>query len=70
MCNGRSITLSAKCLRAIVTAPLNNEFTQEAGIDHPEHAQILAARSGTQDLAMMLLNDELRVLLVTITALI
>ena len=38
----------------------------EAGIDYPGHTEILAERSATQDFAMMLANDELRVLLVTI----
>ena len=37
-----------------------------AGIDYPGHTEILAERSGTTDFAMMLANDELRVLLVTI----
>src|SRR3546814_19989541 len=37
-----------------------------AGIDQPGHTEILAERSHTADFAMMLANDELRVLLVTI----
>jgi len=53
-------------IRAIVTAPLNKKSMHEAGIDFPGHTEILAERSGTQDFAMMLANDELRVLLVTI----
>ncbi|KRC76484.1 4-hydroxythreonine-4-phosphate dehydrogenase [Achromobacter sp. Root83] len=53
-------------IRAIVTAPLNKKSMHEAGIDYPGHTEILAERSGTQDFAMMLANDELRVLLVTI----
>ncbi|AVJ27046.1 4-hydroxythreonine-4-phosphate dehydrogenase PdxA [Achromobacter spanius] len=53
-------------IRAIVTAPLNKKSMHEAGIDYPGHTEILADRSGTQDFAMMLANDELRVLLVTI----
>jgi 4-hydroxythreonine-4-phosphate dehydrogenase len=56
----------AKCLRAIVTAPLNKESMKAAGIEHPGHTEILAAKSGTQNFAMMLSNGELRVLLVTI----
>jgi 4-hydroxythreonine-4-phosphate dehydrogenase len=56
----------AQCLRAIVTAPLNKESMKAAGIDHPGHTEILAAKSGTQNFAMMLSNGELRVLLVTI----
>ena len=53
-------------IRAIVTAPLNKKSMHEAGIEYPGHTEILADRSGTQDFAMMLANDELRVLLVTI----
>ncbi|MEN5157001.1 4-hydroxythreonine-4-phosphate dehydrogenase PdxA [Achromobacter spanius] len=53
-------------IRAIVTAPLNKKSMHEAGIDFPGHTEILADRSGTQNFAMMLANDELRVLLVTI----
>jgi 4-hydroxythreonine-4-phosphate dehydrogenase len=53
-------------IRAIVTAPLNKYAMQMAGIDQPGHTEILAERSRTKDYAMMLANDELRVLLVTI----
>lgn len=53
-------------IRAIVTAPLNKKSMHAAGIDYPGHTEILAERSGTRDFAMMLANDELRVLLVTI----
>lgn len=53
-------------LRAIVTAPLNKASMHAAGIDYPGHTEILAERTGTADFAMMLANDELRVLLVTI----
>ncbi|MGB3431800.1 4-hydroxythreonine-4-phosphate dehydrogenase PdxA [Achromobacter sp.] len=53
-------------IRAIVTAPLNKKSMHAAGIDYPGHTEILAERSNTRDFAMMLANDELRVLLVTI----
>ena len=56
----------AGAIRAIVTAPLNKHSMHLAGIDYPGHTEILAERSGTTDFAMMLANDELRVLLVTI----
>ncbi len=56
----------AKRLVAIVTAPVNKEAMKLAGLDFPGHTEILAARSGTSDFAMMLANDELRVILVTI----
>ena len=51
---------------AIVTAPLNKEAMKAAGINYPGHTEILAAHSGTTDFAMMLANEELRVLLVSI----
>jgi 4-hydroxythreonine-4-phosphate dehydrogenase len=53
-------------LRAIVTAPIHKESLRAAGIRHPGHTEILAERAGTADVAMMLANDELRVVLVTI----
>jgi 4-hydroxythreonine-4-phosphate dehydrogenase len=53
-------------IRAIVTAPLNKYSMHLAGIDQPGHTEILAERSATTDYAMMLVNDELRVLLATI----
>jgi 4-hydroxythreonine-4-phosphate dehydrogenase len=53
-------------IRAIVTAPLNKESMNAGGADYPGHTEILAERSHTSDFAMMLANDELRVLLVTI----
>jgi 4-hydroxythreonine-4-phosphate dehydrogenase len=51
---------------AIVTAPINKAAMNLAGIDYPGHTEILAERTGTTDYAMMLANDELRVLLVSI----
>ena len=51
---------------AIVTAPLNKEAMHAAGLDFPGHTEILAQRSGTPDVAMMLVNDRLRVILATI----
>ena len=56
----------AGTLRAIVTAPLNKASMHAAGLDFPGHTEILAERSNTRDYAMMLANDALRVLLVTI----
>jgi 4-hydroxythreonine-4-phosphate dehydrogenase len=53
-------------LRAIVTAPLNKASMHAAGITYPGHTEILADRTNTQNFAMMLVNPELRVLLVTI----
>src|SRR3546814_11600247 len=39
---------------------------QAGGIDYPGHTEILAERTGTRRYAMMLANDELRVILATI----
>jgi len=52
--------------RALVTAPINKEALRLAGIAYPGHTEILADRCGVTDFAMMLANDELRVLLVSI----
>jgi 4-hydroxythreonine-4-phosphate dehydrogenase len=51
---------------AIVTAPIAKEALKAAGIIYPGHTEILADRSGTSDFAMMLANEELRVILVSI----
>ncbi len=53
-------------LRAIVTAPIHKEALRAAGISQPGHTEMLAERAGVADFAMMLANDELRVLLVSI----
>jgi 4-hydroxythreonine-4-phosphate dehydrogenase len=55
-----------KKIRAVVTAPINKEALRLADIHYPGHTEILADLSGTKDFAMMLLNDDLRVILVTI----
>ncbi|WP_394821370.1 4-hydroxythreonine-4-phosphate dehydrogenase PdxA [Pendulispora albinea] len=63
----RAIDLAlAGTISGIVTAPINKEAMRAAGIAYPGHTEILADRSGTRDFAMMLANDELRVLLVSI----
>jgi 4-hydroxythreonine-4-phosphate dehydrogenase len=53
-------------IAAIVTAPISKEAMKVAGLSYPGHTEILADKSGTSDFAMMLANDELRVILVTI----
>jgi 4-hydroxythreonine-4-phosphate dehydrogenase len=53
-------------ISAIVTAPLAKESMKKAGISFPGHTEILAHHSGTKDFAMMLANNELRVILVSI----
>lgn len=53
-------------IAGIVTAPLNKQAIHQAGFDFPGHTEILAHRSGGVPVAMMLANDVLRVVLVTI----
>jgi 4-hydroxythreonine-4-phosphate dehydrogenase len=53
-------------VRAIVTAPLNKAAMAAAGVAYPGHTEILADRCQVNDFAMMLANDDLRVLLVSI----
>jgi len=62
-----SIDLALKGeIAGMVTAPIHKEAFKAAGILYPGHTEILADRSGTSDFAMMLANEELRVILVTI----
>lgn len=49
---------------AVVTAPISKEAMRAAGIGFAGHTDILAARAGGE-VAMMLANDALRVILVT-----
>lgn len=53
-------------VRAVVTAPIHKEALAAAGVKHPGHTEILAEVAGVPDVRMMLVNDELRTLLVTI----
>ena len=53
-------------IAAIVTAPLNKEAMHAAGLDFPGHTEILALRTETKHVAMMLVNAQLRVILATI----
>lgn len=50
----------------IVTAPIHKEALKAAGITHPGHTEILAERTGTKDFGMMLADQHLRVVLVSI----
>lgn len=57
--------------RALVTAPIHKEALHAAGIDHPGHTELLQALCADPDdrlppVRMMLANEELRVVLVTI----
>ncbi len=49
----------------IVTAPIHKEALAAAGLRYPGHTEILAERTGCK-VAMMLANDELRTVLVTV----
>lgn len=53
-------------LQGIVTAPLNKQAIHLAGVTFPGHTEILAHRCGDVPVAMMLVNESIRVLLVTI----
>jgi 4-hydroxythreonine-4-phosphate dehydrogenase len=53
---------SAGSVGAIATAPLNKEAMHLAGHEYPGHTEILAELTGTQDYAMMLVTDELKVI--------
>ena len=50
----------------IVTAPINKAAMSCAGIRYPGHTEILAEYGGAERVAMMLANDDIRTVLVTI----
>ena len=50
----------------IVTGPIHKESLAAAGFDYPGHTEILADRGKADRVAMMLANDEIRTVLVTI----
>jgi 4-hydroxythreonine-4-phosphate dehydrogenase len=52
--------------RAIVTAPVHKAALAAAGVPYPGHTEMLQALVGGVPVRMMLANDELRVVLVTI----
>jgi 4-hydroxythreonine-4-phosphate dehydrogenase len=53
-------------VRAVVTAPLHKEAMNAAGFHYPGHTEVLAEIAGGVSVRMMLANDELRTVLVTI----
>ncbi|WP_223280820.1 4-hydroxythreonine-4-phosphate dehydrogenase PdxA [Streptomyces antnestii] len=53
-------------VRALTTAPVNKEALRLAGVPYPGHTEMLADLSDTSDYAMMMADDELRVVLVTV----
>ena len=66
-CVDRAITDALQDKTAgLVTAPLNKKAIELAGFDFPGHTEILAHRCGDVPVAMMLANDEIRTVLVTI----
>ncbi len=65
LCHAIDDALAGK-LHAIVTAPLNKEAMHKAGIEQPGHTEILAQRSKAPHVAMVMVNNELRVTLATI----
>jgi len=50
----------------IVTAPIHKEALSQAGIPYPGHTEMLADLGGAKRVAMLLGNDEIRTVLVTI----
>lgn len=50
----------------IVTAPLNKQAMGSAGIPYPGHTEILAHYTGSKRVAMMLANEDIRTVLVTV----
>jgi 4-phospho-D-threonate 3-dehydrogenase / 4-phospho-D-erythronate 3-dehydrogenase len=53
-------------LDAMVTAPLNKKFFQEAGYRFPGHTEFLAHLAGVSEIAMAFLTEKLKVVLTTI----
>ena len=53
-------------VRALVTAPIHKEALSAAGLKYPGHTEILADYAGTEHAAMMLANDDICTVLVTV----
>jgi 4-hydroxythreonine-4-phosphate dehydrogenase len=62
---GAELALAGR-VAGLVTAPINKEALRLAGLAYPGHTEILAELSGSKRFAMMMINRELRVVLVTI----
>lgn len=60
------VAAKAGQVAGLVTAPINKEAMAAAGIRYPGHTEILADHGGAGRVAMMLANDEIRTVLVTI----
>lgn len=62
-----AITLAKQGLVAgLCTAPINKAALAAAGVPYPGHTEILAELSGSRDYAMLLVNPQLRTILVTV----
>lgn len=48
-------------LHALVTAPINKKSMQLAGFPHPGHTEYLAAQLGSNEMLMLMVNEGLRV---------
>ena len=67
LCIGAAAQLALGAeVAAIVTAPVNKAALAAAGVPYPGHTEMLQAAAGGVPVRMMLANDELRVVLVTI----
>jgi len=62
---GARLSLAGE-VAALVTAPIHKEALSAAGVTFPGHTEMLQAAAGGAPVRMMLANDELRVVLVTI----
>lgn len=56
----------AGTVRSIVTAPIHKEALAAAGLHYPGHTEILAEQADGARVAMMLANEDIRIVLVTI----
>ena len=50
----------------LVTAPIDKASAQAEGLRHPGHTEYLAERAGTEDFAMLMAGDQIKVALATI----
>lgn len=57
--------LAAGEIDCLVTAPISKQSVRLSGFRFPGHTEYLAARSGTKDYCMMLLNDKMKFSLLT-----
>ncbi len=54
-----------RCIRAIVTAPINKEAINLAGHRYPGHTEMLAALTKRRDVGMMIVGGPLKIMFVT-----